>query len=70
MTIPYGRPEAYNRYQGWQPIQFQSGQQQTNYSFAPVGMAISAIEGSLPKDRANGKGNFSFPYPPEVCAPR
>jgi hypothetical protein len=62
----YGRPEAYNRYQGWQPIQFQSGQEQTQLSFAPIGMAISAIEDSLPRDRTNGKGTFSFPYPPEL----
>jgi hypothetical protein len=61
----YGRPEAYNRYQGWQPIQFSSGEQQMNWSLAPIGMAISAIEDSLPRDMASGNGIFSFPYSPE-----
>jgi hypothetical protein len=64
--VLYGSPEAYNRYHGWQPIQFKSSKQQDNFSHAPVGMAVSAIEDSLPRDSSKRDGNFSFPYDPEV----
>jgi hypothetical protein len=63
----HGRPEANNRYRGWQPIIFSSARQQTDVSFSPIGMAISAIEESIPKDETNRMGGFSFPYPPEMA---
>jgi hypothetical protein len=59
-----GIPEAFNRYQGWQPIMFQSPEQQKMLSFAPVGMSIAALDDSL--RGAKPSGVFSFPYPPEI----
>jgi AbiTii len=58
----HGIPEAFNPYRGWQPIIFQSPEQQKNWSFAPIGMPIGTLEDSL----RNARGAYSFPYPPEI----
>src|SRR5207248_1197071 len=60
----HGIPKAFSPYQGWQPIIFRSNRQLENLSFAPIGMAIFAIESSL-RD-ATAEGEFHFPYPPET----
>jgi hypothetical protein len=59
-----GQPEGYNPYHGWQPVIFHSSQQKDNWSYAPIGMTISAIEDSI--RRPQSTGTFSFPYPQEV----
>ena len=60
----HGIPEAFNRYQGWQPIIFRSPEQEKNWSFAPIKMTIAAIEHSL-RDSIS-IGALYLPYPPEV----
>src|SRR5258706_837630 len=42
-----GIPQAYNRYQGWQPIIFADAKDQNISSLAPIGMPIAGIEDSL-----------------------
>ncbi len=59
-----GEPEGYNPYWGWQPIIFKNSQQKSNWSIAPIGMSIGAIEHDI--RHATGTGAFSFPYPPEI----
>jgi hypothetical protein len=60
----HGTPEAFNPYQGWQPLIFQDAKQKKSYSQAPIGMTISAIEQSV--SRARPGGAFGFPYSPEI----
>ena len=40
----HGIPEAFNPYQGWNPIIFQEPEQQKMWSLAPIGMSIAALE--------------------------
>jgi len=60
----HGTPEAYNPYHGWQPINFQSAKSAEPFSFAPVGMTVSAIELSV---SGKADGAFEFPYPPTLA---
>lgn len=61
----FGRPEGYDPYQGWQPIMFEDSKTEKVFSFAPVGMAIFAIEESLKGTSATGV--FEFPYPADLA---
>jgi hypothetical protein len=62
-----GIPEAFNPYQGWQPIVFATAKDEANWSTAPLGMSVPAIEESLRAAR-HPEGYFSYPYPPEAAA--
>jgi AbiTii len=46
----HGRAEVFNRYHGWNAIQFRSSQQQDSFSLAPIGFAISLVEDAVPQD--------------------
>jgi hypothetical protein len=59
-----GIPQAYNQYQGWQPIIFPKAENYSVVSLATIGMSISAIEDSL--RGTNNRGEFGFPYSPAM----
>jgi hypothetical protein len=61
----YGTPEAFNPYQGWQPIIFASTDEKKRLSLAPIGMSIEAIEQSV--RHAKSDGAFSFPYDADIA---
>ena len=59
-----GIPQGWNPYQGWESIQFSDAEHLKQFSTAPIGLAIGAIEDSL--SNRSDSTQYEFPYPPKA----
>ena len=60
-----GEPKAFNRFRGWETIQFANPENFEAFSKAPLGQALGSVEESIRNKNNNGAA-FTLPYPPAL----